>query len=621
MASTGAQTFTVSFSKSSNYVAISTVKNLLEAMTYNNTNANNPTSGARVITVASVQDSGGGTDTYTTSLGNAAQSTVTVSATNDAPVNTVPASVSVGYNSSTYITGLGVSDADAGAATTFSVKLTVTQGTLSLSSLSGVSISGNSTNSVSISGNSTNSVTLTGKVADINAFLSSSNAVQYTAPAGTSGSFTLTMTSNDAGNSGSGAGTDVVTPNSTAKLSTLRIKDTFGAFADSGISTATTNIPVTADSQAPTLRSAVLSSEANNKIILNFDEPLNASVDMTVLKNSFTIAGNSISTASISGSSVILTTSSAVTSGVAVTYADNPGAAAIQDAAGVHATTQTMRADSDASAPTLTGSMVYYNGSGSALNKFVLNFSEDMSSVSAPSQFSVYISDPVYPDRTGTASVISSTVLSGGASSYGNNTVTFGITPGFLSPNASVSVTYTDSTTGNDVSAIQDVAGNDVGNMVLGAWTNDILSASQSAFTAGKTVLVVGGQGNDTMTGGLANDTFTWFAGDAGATGAVDVVKSFVPFAGGGGDKLDISKLLTGYAGGTNLSQWVTSVTTAQTSPAGVTGSTKIVIDTDGLGSTGAIQTIWLEGVNLTLSGATLEAQLAALKTSGVLIA
>jgi len=184
-----------------------------------------------------------------------------------------------------------------------------------------------------------------------------------------------------------------------------------------------------------------------------------------------------------------------------------------------------------------------------------------------------------------------------------------------------VTDTYTDTTTGNDVSAIQDVAGNDLGNMVLGAWTNDILSASQSAFTAGKTVLVVGGQGNDTMTGGLANDTFTWFAGDAGATGAVDVVKSFSTWNGSAGDKLDISKLLTGYAGGTNLSQWVTSVTTAQTSPAGVTGSTKIVIDTDGPGSTGAIQTIWLEGVNLTLSGDTLEAQLAALKTSGVLIA
>ena len=180
-----------------------------------------------------------------------------------------------------------------------------------------------------------------------------------------------------------------------------------------------------------------------------------------------------------------------------------------------------------------------------------------------------------------------------------------------------MSVTYTDSITGNDVSAIQDVAGNDVGNMVLGAWTNDILSASQSAFTAGKTVLVVGGQGNDTMTGGLANDTFTWFAGDAGATGAVDVVKSFVPFAGGGGDKLDISKLLTGYTGGTNLSQWVTITSNATGAPSGVTGNnnTKIVIDVDGNGSGQVFQTIWLDGVNLSSTDP------AVLKTNGVLIA
>ena len=126
--------------------------------------------------------------------------------------------------------------------------------------------------------------------------------------------------------------------------------------------------------------------------------------------------------------------------------------------------------------------------------------------------------------------------------------------------------------------------------------------------------------------------TFAWFAGDAGTTtGAVDIVKGFVPFAGGVGDKLDISKLLTGYTGGTNLSQWVTSITTAQTSPGGVANSTKIVIDVDGQPAAGAAagaagtgtvtQTIWLEGVNLALSGATLDAQLTTLKNSGVLIA
>jgi len=329
---------------------------------------------------------------------------------------------------------------------------------------------------------------------------------------------------------------------------------------------------------------------------------------------------------------VILTTSSNVSSGVAVTYNDPGGSTGIQDAAGVHAITQTVNAISDSVAPVLSGSMVYYNGSGSALNKFVLNFNEDMSSVcAAANQFSVTIADPVYPDRTGTATVAPLTIFSGGASSYGNNTVTFGINVNFLSPNASVSVTYTDATTGNDTSAIQDVAGNDLPNMVLGAWTNDILTAGIASFTAGKTVLVVGGQGNDTMTGGSANDTFVWFAGDAGTAGAVDVVKNFG--SNSSSDKLDISKLLTnGYNSASSvLSQWVTSITTAQTSPGGVANSTKIVIDVDGQPAAGAganapgtstvTQTIWLEGVNLNPSGASLDALLATLKSNGVLIA
>ena len=209
---------------------------------------------------------------------------------------------------------------------------------------------------------------------------------------------------------------------------------------------------------------------------------------------------------------------------------------------------------------------------------------------------------------------------SGGSSPYGNSTITIPLTIP-VGTDASFQLKYVDPTNANDANALQDLSGNDSTNMVLGAWTNDNLSAVDATnFTTGKSVLVVGGQGNDTMTGGAANDTFAWFAGDAGTTGAVDVVKNFG--SNSSSDKLDISKLLIGYTGGTNLSQWVTSITTAQTSPGGVSGSTKIVIDPDSTtGSGTATQTIWLEGVNLTLTGANLDAQLTALKTNGVLIA
>lgn len=261
--------------------------------------------------------------------------------------------------------------------------------------------------------------------------------------------------------------------------------------------------------------------------------------------------------------------------------------------------------------------MVYYNGSGSALNKFVLNFNEHMSSVPiSPSQFFVYITDPIYPDRTGNSAIAN--IASGGTSSYGPTTVTFGINNSFLSPSASVSVTYTDPSTANDTNAIQDLAGNDVPNMVLGAWTNDNLSAS--GFASGKNVLVVGGQGNDSMTGGAANDTFIWFAGDAGTTtpGAVDVIKNFTPWnsATSSGDKIDISKLLTNNydANSSALSQWVT-LATNQTSPSGAKSSTKIVIDVDGSGPGQVLQTIWVEGVNLSSTDPSV------LKTNFVLIA
>jgi len=122
------------------------------------------------------------------------------------------------------------------------------------------------------------------------------------------------------------------------------------------------------------------------------------------------------------------------------------------------------------------------------------------------------------------------------------------------------------------------------------------------------------------------NDTFVWNAGDA-VVNSVDVIKDFSAWNGTRGDKLDISKLLTnGYnSSSSTLSQWV-SITNNSTNdrPSGVSSpntNTKIVIDIDGAGAGTVTQTIWLDGVNLTLNGTTLDQQLSALRTNGILIA
>lgn len=453
----------------------------------------------------------------------------------------------------------------------------------------------NKPNSLYLSKTSDNTYSVAGTVSDLNEWLRLPNAITYNPRTSFSGTITSPIG--------------------------FRVTDSLGAFFNSN----TFTISVTADTIPPAFSKAVFSREASNKIILSYDEPLNTTnIPAT---GAFSVSGTTVSSLAVVGTNIVLTTATNVTSGVTVIYTQpSSGTTAIQDASNNQSlSTSTVTIAGDTSAPVLNSSPTFNNGNAGS-NVFLLNFNEELASASnsAPAGFnitgfSVYVVDSVNPGRSGSSTV--NWYQSGGSSSFSEKAFAISFNFGFLSQSASIQVKYVDPGVGN-LNALKDLAGNHATNMVLGAWTNDILSADDSTnFIAGKNVLVVGGQGNDTMTGGAANDTFAWFAGDAGATAAVDVVKTFG--SNSSSDKLDISKLLTnGYNSATStLSQWVTSVTTAQTSPAGVAGSTKIVIDTDGPGSTGAIQTIWLEGVNLTLTGATLDAQLSALKTSGVLIA
>nr|USU32458.1 tandem-95 repeat protein [Methylobacterium sp. OTU13CASTA1] len=120
---------------------------------------------------------------------------ITVTPVNDAPVNGVPAAQSVDQDtdlvfSSSNGNAITVSDvdADAGGVTT---TLSVQHGTLRLSG----------TANVTVTGSGTGNVTLSGTVSDITAAL---NGAIYRGDAAYQGSDTLTITTNDGGNTGTG---------------------------------------------------------------------------------------------------------------------------------------------------------------------------------------------------------------------------------------------------------------------------------------------------------------------------------------------------------------------------------------------------------------------------------
>ncbi|HSW06524.1 beta strand repeat-containing protein, partial [Aquabacterium sp.] len=109
---------------------------------------------------------------------------MTVNDVIDAPVNTVPAALTVAEDGSKTLTGLAIADADAGSST-LSTTLSVAHGTLSFGSLAGVTLSGNGSASV----------TLSGTLAALNAALAT--APTYVPAANYNGDDTLSMSTSD----------------------------------------------------------------------------------------------------------------------------------------------------------------------------------------------------------------------------------------------------------------------------------------------------------------------------------------------------------------------------------------------------------------------------------------
>ena len=161
---------------------------LVKNITYENTDMNAPTTGARTVCYVLTDGDGGTSANY--------DATVTVTAVNDAPVNTVLGPQSVAEDTALAVSGLSVTDVDGNLST---VQLGVLNGTVS------VTLSGGAT--ISAGSNGTNTLTLSGSQADINTTLAT---LIYQGTLNFTGADTLTVTSTDS-NSGSDVDTVAIT--------------------------------------------------------------------------------------------------------------------------------------------------------------------------------------------------------------------------------------------------------------------------------------------------------------------------------------------------------------------------------------------------------------------------
>lgn len=194
---TSALTLTGSIANINTFIAASNVSFLT---------ASNATS--NVTLTVGIDDGGntgsGGAQTASTYV------TLSVTAVNDAPVNSMPGAQSLNQDASlTFSSGGGnlinVSDVDIGGGLE-QVTLTATNGTITLSGTTGLSFSVGS-------GTTDATMTFAGTIANINTALS---GMIFTPTAGYNGSATLQITTNDQGNTGSGgAKTDTDTINIT----------------------------------------------------------------------------------------------------------------------------------------------------------------------------------------------------------------------------------------------------------------------------------------------------------------------------------------------------------------------------------------------------------------------
>ncbi|MBC3883451.1 cadherin-like domain-containing protein, partial [Undibacterium sp. LX40W] len=195
---------TASGSGSSTITLTGTVTNI---NAYLSTVANQPTfapvaNASGTVALTMTTNDGGNTGTDPGLTGTATDErdidtiNINVTAVNDTPTNTLPASYTTNEDTSFKLSGLSIADVDAGT-NNVTVTLSVASGTLTAATAGSVTVSG--------SGSST--ITLTGTVTNINAYLGTvANQPTFAPVANATGTVALTMTTNDGGNTGTDPG-------------------------------------------------------------------------------------------------------------------------------------------------------------------------------------------------------------------------------------------------------------------------------------------------------------------------------------------------------------------------------------------------------------------------------
>ncbi|MFC1353564.1 MAG: tandem-95 repeat protein [gamma proteobacterium symbiont of Clathrolucina costata] len=191
---------TITFAASTNAAAAELV---LESITYGIDPADqNPSTIARTITLNTVTDNGGGSDT-SSDIGETA--TISVGAVNDNPTNagSLPSDISVTEDVSSNIdlSAIDFADVDAASGTLTVTLTTSTGGDLSAAAGTGITIGGTST-----------ALTLTGTLSDLNNYFNTASNITYlhgTANTNGNDADTINVTINDNGNTGSGGGTNI----------------------------------------------------------------------------------------------------------------------------------------------------------------------------------------------------------------------------------------------------------------------------------------------------------------------------------------------------------------------------------------------------------------------------